>query len=87
MISTILIYIGLVLMLVSTFLGLIEKRFLKKLHYISASDVSGSVLVMLGIALDGFEVGKIALAIIFLSIWNPVITHIISKTYIKRLER
>ena len=74
-------------MLVSTLLGLVEKKFSKKLHYISASDVSGSILIMFGIILTGFELWKIILAMIFLSIWNPVITHIIYKTYIKRFEK
>ena len=87
MISSVLIYSGLVLMVVATFLGLTEKKFLRKLHYISASDVSGSILIMVGIALGGFEARKIILAMIFLSIWNPTITHVISKAYIKRLER
>ena len=87
MISTVLIYIGLSLMLASTTLSLFEKNFMKRLHYLSSSDVSGALIVMIGITLGGFGVSRVILSMIFLSIWSPVITHMISKAYIKRLKR
>ncbi len=87
MISETLIWIGGALMVMGSFLSVFEKRFLVKLHKIGVSDAAGTILVMLGIAMGNFEVPKTLLTLLFILIWNPVVTHAISKLYVSRLRR
>ena len=87
MISEILIWAGGVLMVIGSFFSALEKRFLVKLHKIGVSDTAGAILVMLGISLRNFEVPKTLLTLLFILIWNPVVTHAISKLYVSRLRR
>ena len=87
MISEVMIWIGGALMVIGSFFSALENRFLVKLHKIGVSDTTGTILVMLGIALRNFEVPKTLLTLLFILIWNPVVTHAISKLYVSRLRR
>ncbi len=85
--GNIIVLTGLILMAVGSFLGFIERSFSKKLHKLSISDTSGTLLIFIGIMVSGFEVPKLVLATVFLIVWNPLITHTIAKTFLARLRR
>ena len=87
MIGNFLMAAGTIVMIIGSLLGIFEKRFLVKLHKISAADFVGLSLILTGMALSGFEVVKSLLALIFLAIWSPSITHTLAKTYVNRMRR
>ena len=87
MIGNILIAVGIIVMIFGSALGIFEKRFLVKLHKISAGDFVGLSLILVGMAVNGFEIVKSLLSLIFLAIWSPSITHTLAKTFVNRMRR
>ncbi len=87
MIGNIVIWIGIIVMISGSAIGIFEKRFLVKLHKISAADFVGLSLVLMGMALNGFETVKSLLTLVFLAVWSPSITHTLAKTYVNRMRK
>lgn len=79
-----LIYFGLILMIIGTFRALLVKNFPSRLHYISLSDTAGSALILIALTITGPFSLKIFIALIFLIIWMPYITHIFIKAYLSK---
>ena len=87
MIGKVLILSGLSLMNFATLLAIFRKPFMVKLHMIGASDTTGGILVLIGLMLSGFQPMKIAISLVFLLLWNPIIAHTIAKTHLERMKR
>ncbi len=87
MIGDVFIWIGIILMIVGTLMSALEKKFLVKLHRMGTSDLSGSAMILIGIAIENFGTIKCLLSLAFLAIWAPVITHTFAKAYSSRSKR
>lgn len=87
MIGNIAIWTGIIVMIFGSAAGIFEKRFLVKLHKISAADFVGLSLILMGMALNGFEIVKSLLTLIFLAVWSPSMTHTLAKTYVNRMRK
>ncbi len=87
MIGNVIIWTGLIAMVLGSTLGALENRFLVRLHKVSAADFVGFSLVLLGMSMNGFEIVKSLLSLIFLSVWSPLIAHTLAKTFVSRMRR
>ncbi len=83
----ILIWTGLILMIAGSAFAVIKRGFLNKLHMMGVSDVSGASLILIGLMIEGFEPGRIFIALVFLLVWVPLTTHVISKAFVSRVKR
>ncbi|MCD6551533.1 monovalent cation/H(+) antiporter subunit G [Thermotoga sp.] len=72
------IYVGVVLMCLGTFLTLIKKDFYLKMHFIGISDTVGSIFVVLNFWEDA---SRTVLMIVILLVWGPFISHVIARMY------
>ncbi len=87
MIGDAIIWIGLMFMIFGSAFGALEKRFLVKIHKISAADFVGFSLILIGMSINGFELIKSVLTLVLLSVWSPSITHTLAKTFVSRMRR
>ncbi len=80
-------WIGVILIFFGTLKTMFVREFHNRLHTMGVSDTVGTFLMIFGMMGSGFEIPKLILFLIFVLVWNPLITHTLAKAYIERLKR
>lgn len=71
-------------MLIGNLYASFQKNILKKVHYIGAGDTTGSILILFGLLIEGFEFSKVLIALIIIIIGLPAGSYFISISIIRK---
>ncbi|RKX53368.1 MAG: hypothetical protein DRP30_04645 [Thermotoga sp.] len=81
------IIIGVSIMTVGMIRATFERRFQVKLHFVGLSDVVGTTLVIIGLIWEKMADLELLLALVFLVIWSPYLTHMLMKAYLSKVGK
>ncbi|ABR31622.1 hypothetical protein SU69_09025 [Thermosipho melanesiensis] len=81
------IILGAILMLVGNICALFSKNIFKKLHYLSAGDTGGAILIFIGLMLNNFQISKLFVALMIFLVGMPAVTYFISISLVRREKR
>ncbi|MBT1248310.1 hypothetical protein XO09_00365 [Thermosipho sp. 1223] len=81
------IIFGAFLMLIGNIFALFNKNMFKKLHYLSAGDTGGGILILIGLLIRGFQIEKILVALLIMLIGMPAVTYFISISLVRKDKR
>ncbi|MDK2885737.1 MAG: multicomponent Na+:H+ antiporter subunit [Thermosipho sp. (in: thermotogales)] len=79
-----LIYFGVTLMILNNVFALKSKNLLKKIHFISAGDTAGGILILISLMFSKLYFSKSLIALLILLIGSPSVTYFIAYAITKR---
>ncbi len=84
LISSLLLWLGSLLMLIGTIGLWYKKHFMEKLHLLTISDTIGMLLFLMGVSLRFHDIWKSIFLLILYSILGPMTSHILARAFYLR---
>jgi multisubunit Na+/H+ antiporter MnhG subunit len=82
-----LIYLGVIIMILNNFFAFKTKKFLKKIHYLSAGDTAAGILILISFMFSNSYFSKSLITLLIILIGSPSIAYFTAHAILKRGEK